>query len=113
MVSDSTPHFQPPPFLTGALWLAAVAGLLIPPACSHFSSASNPWAQQAADAFHASQHSAQWQGPWVAIGETPFAAAWIRCDTLADAIALDQAIDDGLPHSGNLLLTTGGLAWLP
>jgi hypothetical protein len=71
------------------------------------------WAGQAERAHDRSQEQQRWMDPWQPIDQRNFSSGWIRCGSLEDALALDRKLDDGNLHSGNLILSEGGLAWLP
>lgn len=94
------------------LWVAALAGLVAPLLMVRFWP-EHSWAQEAAGAFQASQAAGDWVSPWVAVEQAAVDAGWIRCGSLRDALALDRKIDDGVLHSGRLVLAEGGLVWLP
>lgn len=94
------------------LWLAALAGLVVPSLAVHFWPVQS-WATSAEAAHRQSLAEESWQAPWVSIQKDGFGPAWIRCSTLEDALQLDEKIDDGHLHTGRLILAEGGLAWLP
>jgi hypothetical protein len=91
------------------LWILAIIGLILPTLVKQFWP-DGSWVGEASRSHAKSIKAGAWQDPWEPIGEDPN-AAWIRCPSLEDAIALDERIDDGQPHTGRLILTPGGVAW--
>lgn len=71
------------------------------------------WAKEAAAAHQQSLANSSWQEPWIPIRQGQFSTAFLPCSSLDQALLLDQLIDDGHPHSGNLVLCKGGVAWQP
>lgn len=94
------------------LWLIALVGLVVPGVVAHFWPDMS-WAGKAERAHHNSLEDQEWKEPWEAIDQKLFSSGWIRCGSLEDALALDRKIDDGHLHTGQLVLSEGGLAWLP
>jgi hypothetical protein len=106
-------HVVDPSFsLLLKLWLLAVAGLVIPSVVVMYWPDMS-WAGKAERAHHRSQVQQRWVDPWRPINQRTFSSGWIRCRSLEDALALDRKLDDGNLHSGKLILSEGGLAWLP
>lgn len=111
MASDSIQVVDPPASIYLRLWLIAIVGLLAPSAVVLYWPDFG-WVGKAARAHEASLKTEEWQDPWLPIDQTQFSSGWIRCGSLEDAIKLDKRIDDGHPHTGRLVLSEGGLAWL-
>ena len=94
------------------LWIFALAGLVVPTGVAYFWPDMS-WAGQAERALEKSIDESQWQDPWEPIDQKAFSSGWVRCTSLEDALALDRKVDDGHLYTGNLVLSEGGLAWLP
>ena len=94
------------------LWFIALAGLFVPQLVAHYWP-DRSWPGQVQEAYLTSFNQKTWQDPWQPIGPAgAFESGWVRCSSLADALELDRRLDDGYLHSGRLILTEGGLAWL-
>ena len=110
MASDPIHVVDPPVSFLLKLWILALAGLVLPwIAVTYWPDFG--WVGKAERSLKHSIAAGQWQEPWEPIDQKSFSSGWIRCSSLEDAIRLDQRIDDGLPHSGKLVLSEGGLAW--
>ena len=110
MGSEHSKITDPPALFLFKLWLFALAGLVVPwLAVTYWPDFT--WVGKAERALERSLDDREWQAPWEPIDQNRFAAGWIRCGSLEDAIRLDQRVDDGHPHSGNLILSEGGLTW--
>jgi hypothetical protein len=94
------------------LWLLALLGLVVPSGVARLWPDTS-WAGKAERAHHQSLRKGEWIQPWDAIDQGAFSSGWIRCGSLEDALALDRKLDDGHLHTGRLVLSEGGLAWLP
>ena len=93
------------------LWILALLGLVLPTAVATFWP-DLTWVGKAERALHQSLDEQVWQDPWQAIDQKSFSSGWARCGSLEDAVRLDQRLDDGHPHTGRLVLSEGGVAWL-
>lgn len=111
MASDSIELVDPSTSTYVKIWLFALAGLVVPSTVAYFWPDFG-WVRTAERAYRVSMEDKKWTDPWLPIDQTRFASGWIRCDSLEDAVKLDQRIDDGHLHTGNLVLSEGGLAWL-
>lgn len=106
-------HVVDPSLATLAkIWFFALAGLVVPGGVVHYW-LDMSWSGQTERAFEQSMELQTWQEPWEPIDQKSFSSGWVRCGSLEDALALDRKIDDGHLHTGRLVLSEGGLAWLP
>jgi hypothetical protein len=112
MGSEQIQVVDPPSSLIIKLWLLALAGLVIPTAIAYYWPEMG-WVGKAERAHNRSIQEEQWQDPWEAIDQKVFSSGWLRCSSLEDALALDRSLDDGNLYTGKLVLSKGGLAWLP
>lgn len=112
MGSEQIHVIDPPRSLIIKLWCLALLGLVVPAGIAAFWPDLS-WAGKAARAFEASLESQAWEEPWQPIDQRTFSSGWIRCGSLQEALALDRKIDDGNLHTGQLILSEGGLAWIP
>lgn len=110
--SETATKAQFKPAIFGLLLALGVIGLFLPTYVIGWF-APESWAQQVAAAHADSLSERQWQAPWQSVQMEGFGAGWVRCYRLADALELDRLMDDGLLHSGNLILAEGGLIWIP
>jgi hypothetical protein len=110
MGSDQFKISDPPASFLFKLWLLALAGLVAPWVAVHYWP-DFTWVGKAERALNRSIDDREWHEPWQALDQKRFTSGWIRCGSLEDAIRLDQRVDDGHPHTGNLMLSEGGLAW--
>lgn len=110
MGSDHIHVVDPPLSTLIKLWILALAGLGLPWVVVTYWPDFG-WVGQAERSLKHSLAEGEWQEPWQAIDQKKFSSGWIRCNSLQDAIRLDQKVDDGLPHTGKLVLSEGGLAW--
>ena len=93
------------------LWLLALAGLFVPGIIAD-NWPSRSWVDEAAEAHQHSLSGNRWVHPWIAFPDNPDAGAWIACNSLEEAVALDERIDDGNPAGGRLILFQDGLVWI-
>lgn len=112
MGSDNIHVVDPPISLLLKLWFFAMAGLAVPKAVNQVWPDMS-WAGRAERAHHRSMERMEWVEPWEPIDQTGFSSGWIRCGSLEEALALDKKLDDGHLHTGQLILSEGGVAWLP
>lgn len=110
MVSDNIQVIQPPTFVLILLWLLALAGLVVPAAVVQYWPEFG-WAWEAERTLKTSISQESWEHPWQPIDQSSFSSGWIRCSSLQDALKLDKKVDDGHLHTGNLVLSEGGLTW--
>ena len=111
MGSDSIHVIDLPTSVYLKLWLLAAMGLVVPSAIAYVWPDLG-WVGKAERAHALSLKEKEWKDPWLPIDQTKFSSGWIRCSSLEDAVKLDSKIDDGHLHTGNLVLSEGGLAWL-
>lgn len=111
MASDPIHVIDLPTSVYLKLWLFAVLGLVVPSAIAYFWPDMS-WVGKTERAHIQSMKEGEWKDPWLPIDQTQFSSGWVRCASLEDAVRLDQKIDDGHLHKGNLVLSEGGLAWL-
>ena len=111
MASDPIDLVDPPASTHLKLLLFVLAGLVVPSAIAFFWPDFG-WVGNSERTHRQSIEAKAWQDPWLPIDQGEFSSGWIRCDSLENAVKLDQLIDDGHLHSGKLVLSEGGLAWL-
>jgi hypothetical protein len=110
MGSDNIHVVEPPSYILFALWLLALAGLIVPPLAAHYWPDFG-WVGQAERSLRTSLSQEEWEHPWQPIDQTTFSSGWIRCYSLEDALKLDKKVDDGHLHTGTLVISEGGLTW--
>ncbi|MGC9451045.1 MAG: hypothetical protein ACP5I4_06310 [Oceanipulchritudo sp.] len=111
MGSEEIQVVDPTASLLLKIWLLALVGLLAPTVVVMYWP-DFTWVGKTERALNQSIRRRDWQEPWQPIDQKSFSSGWVRCGSLEDAVRLDQRVDDGHPHTGNLVLSEGGVTWL-